>query len=88
MEKPIRMREVLNFDYTKHSPVAHVPIISCDGVVGGGKGSENNNNVGVWKWRGERVIPYKHKVQVTVSLTVPESGYNRDLGVFQVPISI
>jgi seipin len=33
---------------------------------------------------GERVIPSRHRVQVTVSLRVPESGYNRNLGVFQV----
>ncbi|XP_025683886.1 seipin-2 [Arachis hypogaea] len=88
VEKPIRTREVLNFDFTKHSPVAYVPIISCDAVFGG-KYSENlNNDVGVTstKWRGQRFIPYKHKVQVTLLLTVPESGYNRDLGVFQARV--
>ncbi|KAK7306464.1 hypothetical protein VNO77_44405 [Canavalia gladiata] len=83
VEKPIQIREVLNFDYTKHSPVAYVPIKSCAGVMGG-KGSENN--VDVRKWVGERVIPSKHKVQVTVSLRVPESRYNRNLGVFQARV--
>lgn len=83
VEKPIQMKEVLNFDYTKLSPVAYVPIISCDGVVDG-KDSENNVQVGKLMMMGERVIPPKHQVQVTVSLRVPESGYNRNLGVFQV----
>jgi len=83
VEKPIQMKEVLNFDYTKLSPVAYVPIISCDGVVKG-KDYENGVEVGKGMMMGERVIPTRHKVQVTVSLRVPESGYNRNLGVFQV----
>jgi len=83
VEKPLRMKEVLNFDYTKLSPVAYVPIISCDGVVRG-KDYENGVEVGKGMMMGERVIPSRHKVQVTVSLRVPESGYNRNLGVFQV----
>ncbi|XP_058756788.1 seipin-2-like [Vicia villosa] len=85
VEKPIQMKEVLNFDYTKLSPVAYVPIISCDGVVRG-KDSENNVDVGKLMMMGERVIPSKHQVQVTVSLRVPESGYNRNLGVFQARV--
>lgn len=76
VEKPIQIKESLNFDYTKLSPVAYVPIISCDGVVSGKDSGK--------LMMGERVIPSKHKVQVTVSLRVPESGYNRNLGVFQV----
>jgi seipin len=83
VEKPIQIKEVLNFDYTKLSPVAYVPIISCDDV--GRKDYENNNvEVGKLMMMGERVIPSRHRVQVTVSLRVPESGYNRNLGVFQV----
>ncbi|KAK7303000.1 hypothetical protein RJT34_13899 [Clitoria ternatea] len=83
VEKPIQMREGLNFDYTKHSPVAYVPIMSCAGFVDG-KGYESNFDVG--KWMSERVIPSKHKVQLTVSLRVPESGYNRNLGLFQTRV--
>lgn len=85
VEKPIRMKEVLNFDYTKLSPVAYVPIISCDGVVKG-KGYENGVEVGKGMMMGERVIPSRHKVKVIVSLRVPESGYNRNLGVFQARV--
>ncbi|KAE9598956.1 hypothetical protein Lal_00022540 [Lupinus albus] len=84
VEKPIQIRQVLNFDYTKHSPVAYVPIISCDGIVNAAKDSENEIQVG--KWVGERVIPSKQKVQVIVSLKVPESGYNRNLGIFQAKV--
>ena len=40
VEKPFQMRQVLNFDYTKQSPVALVPVSSCDGV-GGGKDFEH-----------------------------------------------
>ncbi|XP_061342744.1 seipin-2 [Gastrolobium bilobum] len=83
VEKPIQIREVLNFDYTKHSPVAYVPIISCAGVD---VGKNSESNVDVRKWMGERVIPSKRKVQVTVSLRVPDSGYNRNLGVFQARV--
>ncbi|GAU48450.1 hypothetical protein TSUD_383470 [Trifolium subterraneum] len=84
VEKPIQIKEVLNFDYTKLSPVAYVPIISCDDV--GRKDYENSVEVGNLMMMGERIIPSKHRVQVTVSLRVPESGYNRNLGVFQARV--
>ncbi|KAK2447502.1 putative adipose-regulatory protein (Seipin) [Trifolium repens] len=85
VEKPIQIKEVLNFDYTKLSPGAYVPILSCDDV--GRKDYENNNvEVGKLMMMGERVIPSRHRVQVTVSLRVPESGYNRNLGVFQARV--
>ncbi|CAI0560705.1 unnamed protein product [Linum tenue] len=32
------------------------------------------------------VIPPKHKVQATILMTLPESGYNRNLGMFQVRV--
>lgn len=75
------MRQVLNFDYTKQSPVAFVPVMSCDGV-GGAHDSEKG--IAVREWMGRRVIPANQKVQVTVSLVVPESEYNTNLGIFQV----
>ncbi|KAE9602938.1 hypothetical protein Lal_00049522 [Lupinus albus] len=84
VEKPFQMRQVLNFDYTKQSPIAYVPIMSCAGV-GVGKDSENNV-AAVSGWVGKGVIPARQKVQVTVSLVVPESGYNRNLGVFQIRV--
>nr|KYP46527.1 hypothetical protein KK1_031876 [Cajanus cajan] len=60
VEKPFQMRQVLNFDYTKQSPVAFVPVM--------------------------RAIPANQKVQVAVSLVVPESEYNTNLGVFQIKV--
>ncbi|KAG8490102.1 hypothetical protein CXB51_015517 [Gossypium anomalum] len=56
VEKPLEIKETLNFDYTKGSPVAYVPIISCAAVGCG----------------------------VTVSLTLPESDYNRNLGILPI----
>lgn len=84
-EEPITKREVLNFDYTKRSPVAYVPLISCSGV-GVGSGSHWEKNMADNKGMGERFIPTKRKVQVMVSLLVPESEYNKNLGVFQVSV--
>ena len=81
VEEPFQMRQVLNFDYTKQSPVAFVPVMSCDGV-GGAHDSEKG--IAVREWMGRRVIPANQKVQVTVSLVVPESEYNTNLGIFQV----
>jgi seipin len=76
VEEPIQMKEVLIFDYTKHSPVTYVPVASC-GCVGCGEDCEE-------KISGFRVVPPGHRLQATVSLTLPESEYNRNLGVFQV----
>ncbi|KAL6283395.1 hypothetical protein ACE6H2_014324 [Prunus campanulata] len=55
VRNPIQTTETLNFDYTKSSPVAFVPLMSSSGA------------------RGDRVIPHNHKLQLAVSLTVPES---------------
>ncbi|OMO92507.1 hypothetical protein COLO4_17524 [Corchorus olitorius] len=78
LEKPIQTTETLNFDYTKPSPVAFVPLISSSLIP--------ENDIISSKEIVPRVIPYNHKLQVTVSLTMPESDYNRKLGVFQVKV--
>ncbi|KAK7400197.1 hypothetical protein VNO78_11397 [Psophocarpus tetragonolobus] len=83
VEKPFQMKQVLNFDYTKQSPVAFVPVMSCDGV-GGGQDSEKG--VAVRQCMGSRVIPASQKVQVAVSLVVPESEYNTNLGIFLIKV--
>ncbi|KAJ0081343.1 hypothetical protein Patl1_10422 [Pistacia atlantica] len=80
VEEPIQIKENLNFDYTKNSPVAFVPILSCDAVFCGFNCEEKKE---VSKSLGSRVIPIDHKMQVSVMLTLPESDYNRKLGVFQ-----
>ncbi|CAM0952648.1 unnamed protein product [Alopecurus aequalis] len=58
VEEPVQVTEPLNFDYTKPSPVAFVPV--------------------------RRLVPPHQRMQLEVSLTLPESDYNRRLGVFQV----
>ncbi|XP_062199079.1 seipin-2-like [Phragmites australis] len=58
VEEPVQVTETLNFDYTKPSPVAFVPV--------------------------PRLVPPNQRMQLEVSLTLPESDYNRRLGVFQV----
>ncbi|KAL4366912.1 hypothetical protein GQ457_05G027950 [Hibiscus cannabinus] len=83
VEEPLEMKETLNFDYTKSSPVAFVPIVSCDAV---GCGAKCTEKIGIGKNVGSRVIPLDHKLQLTVSLTLPESNYNRKLGMFQVRV--
>ncbi|KAJ0046148.1 hypothetical protein Pint_04811 [Pistacia integerrima] len=85
VEKPFQATEILNFDYTKSSPVAFVPIMSYPGI-------DNpsslivNDNIKAAKDASSPAIPYGHKLQLTVSLTLPESEYNRKLGVFQVRV--
>ncbi|GAB4831490.1 hypothetical protein Ancab_005508 [Ancistrocladus abbreviatus] len=79
VEEPFRLKQGLNFDYTKSSPVAFVPIIGCPGVHSVGKFEVGRVGSG-------RAIPPNHKLQATVELTLPESDYNRNLGMFQVRV--
>jgi hypothetical protein len=58
VEEPVQVTETLNFDYTRPSPMALVPV--------------------------PRLVPPNQRMQLEVSLTLPESDYNRRLGVFQV----
>lgn len=81
LEEPIRMKETLDFDYTGKSPVDFVPIIACPEAC---YRTDCSQKLEVAKLGGVRVIPPKHKLQVTVSLTLPESDHNRNLGIFQV----
>ncbi|PIA42041.1 hypothetical protein AQUCO_02100111v1 [Aquilegia coerulea] len=81
IEKPIQMTEDLNFDYTRASPVAFVPIMFCPNSYSGAKYQDD-----VGKSAVSPVFPSNHKLQLTISLTMPESDYNRKLGVFQVRV--
>ncbi|XP_044496754.1 seipin-2-like [Mangifera indica] len=85
VEKPIQIKETLNFDYTKNSPVAIVSILSCPGVFCGFNCEEKKEAL---KSLGSRVIPVGHKLQVTVMLKLPESDYNQKLGMFQVRVEL
>lgn len=77
VEEPIDVKQPLHFDYTIPHPTAVVSLHPSSGVhssmVKSGTHTEH-----------ARAIPIRHKVHITVSLTVPESDYNRNLGVFQL----
>ncbi|KAJ8762003.1 hypothetical protein K2173_006605 [Erythroxylum novogranatense] len=83
VEEPMQIRQGLNFDYTKNSPVAYVPISSRGSLDCGVNGKDNDGDIPKF---GPRPIPPNHKLQVDVSLTLPESEYNRNLGMFQVRV--
>ncbi|KAJ9135982.1 hypothetical protein P3X46_033100 [Hevea brasiliensis] len=80
LEKPVQIREELSFDYTENSPVAFAPIMSCGGV-----GCDLNC---VKKSLGRRVVQPNDKLEVNVLLTLPESAYNKNLGLFQVRVDL
>ncbi|CAN8313618.1 unnamed protein product [Cochlearia groenlandica] len=82
-DKPFVVNEVLNFDYTKNSPEAYVPITSCAGVSCDGSCKESNE---MSRIRGSRAIPRDHKLEIALSMTLPESSYNKKLGMFQVRV--
>ncbi|KAG8385385.1 hypothetical protein BUALT_Bualt03G0037500 [Buddleja alternifolia] len=83
VEEPVRMKRSLNFDYTEKSPIALVPMIAhtelSHDIYLGDKPEIGKNT-------GSRVIPHNHKLQATVLLTLPESDYNQNLGIFQVRV--
>ncbi|KAI3982368.1 hypothetical protein MKX01_041206 [Papaver californicum] len=85
VEEPIQFTGVLNFDYTKPKPVALVPLMSCPSVSCCFNCEEKSE---AGRFLGSRVIPPNHKLQLTVLLTLPESDYNKKLGVFQVRLEI
>ncbi|CAN4102981.1 unnamed protein product [Withania somnifera] len=77
LEEPIEITKALNFDYTKASPVAFAPLAAS--------GLPTTPLISKPKME-DRPIPFNHKLQLTVSLTLPESEYNRKLGIFQVRV--
>ncbi|CAK7351865.1 unnamed protein product [Dovyalis caffra] len=85
VEKPVQTTETLNFDYTKTNPVAFVPIMRLSGV-GDISSLVAKDNVEAGKLIGARFVPHNHKLQLTLAFVMPESEYNRKLGVFQVRV--
>lgn len=81
VEGEVVIREGLHFDYTKTYPVALVHILPQH-IIHKSKGfSFNLPDKDVM---AARAFPASHKFQVTVHLTVPESEYNHQIGMFQV----
>ncbi|KAI3676599.1 hypothetical protein L1987_86210 [Smallanthus sonchifolius] len=81
IEVPVHKIEQLNFDYTRNSPMAFVPM-SCPEP----SCLECNEKIEFEHLAPLRVIPPDHKLQATVLLTLPESDYNKNLGNFQVRV--
>ncbi|CAI9759880.1 unnamed protein product [Fraxinus pennsylvanica] len=69
VEEPVSIRETLHFDYTDMHPTAvfHFGGGATRGEGGGGVGG----------------VPVGHTFYVSVVLLMPESDYNRDIGIFQ-----
>ncbi|EOA27058.1 hypothetical protein CARUB_v10023153mg [Capsella rubella] len=76
--EPLVIREGLNFDYTKSSPEAYVPISSCAGMACDSSCKESIET--------EKIRGLKDRTIITVSITLPESEYNRNLGMFQLRV--
>lgn len=73
VEEPVFVRERLYFDYSEPHPEA----LFSFGVVGeqGFQGSQRKRQMGV---------PVGQTIYVSLVLLMPESGFNRDIGMFQV----
>lgn len=71
VEEPVLLRERLHFDYTEAHPVA---LFSFGGFLGFEKSYK----------RKPMGVPVGHTFSVSVVLLMPESGFNREIGVFQV----
>lgn len=72
VEEPVFVRERLHFDYTESNPEALF-------TFGGREGFYGN-----YQKRKQTGIPIGHTSYVSLVLLLPESEFNRNLGVFQV----
>ncbi|KAF5764787.1 putative Seipin family protein [Helianthus annuus] len=82
VEEPVQITEQLTFDYTKDTPMAFAPVIYCPDssfVV-------NDEKSTIGSFAQSRVVPFGHELKAIVSLVLPESDYNRNLGIFQVRV--
>ncbi|CAK8542517.1 unnamed protein product [Lathyrus sativus] len=72
VEEPLIVHESLHFDYTETHPSA---VFSFSGEVSAAGGYIKKKHIRV---------PLGHTFSVSLSLLMPESDFNRDLGVFQL----
>lgn len=82
VDEPVLVRERLHFDYTDFQPKAMFPLCV---VSGSDRGS---SWVMLRKARRVGEIPVGHTFQVSVLLVMPDSDYNRLVGVFQVNVAM
>ncbi|KAL4558423.1 hypothetical protein LXL04_036623 [Taraxacum kok-saghyz] len=86
-EVPFQKTEQLNFDYTQDTPMAFVPILSSSSSSYSEPFYLNHaENIKIQDVAQSRAIPLNHKLRATISLTLPESYYNGNLGIFQVRV--
>ncbi|CAI9757114.1 unnamed protein product [Fraxinus pennsylvanica] len=85
VEEPMHATKILNFDYTKTNPVAFVPITPSL-IPNVPSSLDSKQRMPSSDYVGQRPIPNNHKLHLSVSLTLPESEYNRKLGIFQIRV--
>ncbi|KAK8690233.1 hypothetical protein V6N13_088934 [Hibiscus sabdariffa] len=73
VEEPVFVREKLFFDYTEVNPTA--VFRSSGGGIDGGRGSYKKKQMGA---------PVGHTIHVYLVLVMPESDFNRHIGMFQL----
>ena len=78
VDRPVFVRESLHFDYTEAYPTAVF-------YFGGHAGVERNS-----RWKQSMGVPIGHTFHVSLALLMPDSDFNREIGVFQVcmPVSL
>lgn len=77
LEEPVLMKERLFFDYTDVHPTAVFAFDGDDGV-------ECHKHLSHFKKQQRQSVPGGHTFYVTLVFLMPESDYNREIGVFQV----
>ncbi|XP_024372180.1 seipin-3 [Physcomitrium patens] len=78
IDEPVEFRQILHFDYREEHPSAIVSLLPPK-VRAKAKGDAYPEKV-----LRARAIPLSHSLHVSIFLTLPESHYNRQLGMFQV----
>ncbi|VFQ92664.1 unnamed protein product [Cuscuta campestris] len=80
VEEPVLLRERLSFDYTAAHPTATFSFAHGSSGGGGFIGHK-----GIFVPKNKKVgVPLGHTFYVSLVLVMPESDYNRELGIFQV----
>ncbi|PON55194.1 Seipin family [Trema orientale] len=74
-EEPVLLRERLHFDYSEPHPRALFSFGGCPGFEKSLK-------------RKPMGVPVGHTFSVSVALLMPESGFNREIGVFQLSAEV
>ncbi|CAI9090889.1 OLC1v1025766C1 [Oldenlandia corymbosa var. corymbosa] len=77
VDEPVFMKEKLHFDYSVIHPTAVLPFYGDDGFGG-------HKHMVHYKSKQRLGVPVGHTFYFSLNFLVPESDYNREMGVFQV----